>query len=408
MAVDVFNHVIDRINAERLSGFLRLYNLSTSGSKPDLVARVKSAVEANVNGLTLERFEEFIADEISHGKSRTLFVSYVDPRLVRRLISETFVVTSLNEQGGCGTSDFNDLRNSVDPDESWCLCYRKVSTRLQVVEKIDLCFVKATMVDFTIQTDDGEQIQKRQQTEYTWSVIYPQQEKIIIKVWNRQGNAYETMGKSRILHDEVLEMVCNIFGLTISRKVIDTKAILYKMFKDLTETAEKPFREQVDGIATQINQFAVACAQQLGLPGASNPINLPLRLHRLLERALIQHDLDGYKSFFDGKRGVVDRIAFSDPTGAFVNARSGEFQEGIEVADIYFDTRDTIEELKMLDKLWVSWFQLCPGAMFPERIETKVEVCKDYYIIQFLYAYTTREVEEHVLSNFRYYETLPD
>jgi len=223
----------------------------------------------------------------------------------------------------------------------------------------------------------------------------------------KHSNYFANNSGTRELYEEISKIVREVFSLT-PRTQEDVKYTIYKMFKDLTHIAEKPFREKVEPFYEDIKVFANECVRRLGLRSLQDPIDLPYRLFRLLERALIQKDFDLYQTFFEGKRGIVDRIVFSDQTGAFVNARSGPDNNGIAVADIYFDTRDTIEDLRQLDKLWVTWFYKYNPDKPTERIPTKFMVHKEYFIIHFLYAYTTKEVDDIVLSNFKYYESLPD
>jgi hypothetical protein len=238
-----------------------------------------------------------------------------------------------------------------------------------------------------------------------WVEIIPDAKKIYIKTRQRSGNVWTNNARIKELYEEVSTIVRETFDLA-PKSTEGVKNILYKMFKDLTDTAEQPFRDSVVPFHTEISTFAEEMAEKVGLRSSYDPVDLPHRLTRLLERALIQQDFHIYEGFFEGKRGIVNRIYFSDATGASVNARSSEVEEGIAVADIYFDTKESIEKLQKFDKIWITWFYKEVGKPL-ERIETKFEVAKEHFTIHFLYAYTTKEMQDHVLSNFKYFEELP-
>ncbi|MDF2635430.1 MAG: hypothetical protein K0R78_2304 [Pelosinus sp.] len=406
MAIQLCLDVFGRINQDRFKDLLRTHHLPVSGTKLELKNRVLSAIENNCGtpGLSIEKFDKFIANEIAHGKNRTLFVSAFSHTVANQIKNLQYVKSCLLENK-LPTENFNSLREQIDLDKDFVLLYLNIANNDQVVDKIEMCFAKGTTVELS--NDDGENIVPQRQVEYVWVDVLPCEEKMIIKLWNRQGSYFEMMANAKLLYDEISSLVREIFSL-VAKNILDTKNILYKMFKDLTETAEKPFRDKVLQLDSVIKSFADQCASELGLPNSENPINLPQRIARLLERASIQHDFYTYSKFSAGKRGVVDKIAFSDLTGANVHARSGDTHEGIAVTDIYFDIRETISELKSLDKLWVTWFNVIDDESDPEKIQIKVEVFKEHYIIHFLYNYKTKEGEELVLSNFKHYEGVLD
>lgn|GEM_PF-2895774 len=402
----ICNEVVERINAERFENLLRAHQMTISGVKGIVVKRILESIDnGSISGLTEDIFDQFIAEEICHGRSRTVFVASLESISAKKLLDEDFS-RDLLIQGGLGENDFNRLRAPIDPDGEWRTYYTNLSTQDKMVEKIDLCFVRGYYIDVKVSTFEGEKIQERLRADYVWVTILPHEEKMLIKIWDRSGPQIEAMATMRKLFDEIAGIIQEVFGIKIYKANSAFKTLLYKIFKDLTETAEKPFKDKVNESKEWIKDISEQCVQRLELPSSLDPIDLPYRIFRLLERALIQHKFEEYKGYFSGKIGVIDRVSFSDQTGASVNARSGE--DGMAVADIYFDTRDTIEELKLLDKLWVTWFQIINGQSKPREIDTKIDVYSDYYVIHFLYAYTTREVENLVFSHIKRYEEIPD
>ena len=140
--------------------------------------------------------------------------------------------------------------------------------------------------------------------------------------------------------------------------MIETKGTLYTIFKVLTDKAEGPYATKVNEKVIEIENKVNELAASIGVANAKQPVDIPVRVARLFERALILNDLMNYKAYDKEKLGIVDKIAFSDHSGAKVSAFSGD--DGIEVADIYFDTRETLDELQQLNRLWVRWFLSVP------------------------------------------------
>lgn len=406
MTYFITDDVVDNINLERFKVLLRSHNLHVSGTKNELVQRVVDAVNGYTPDTTLDiiSLDNFIADEISHGKNRMLFVSSFPVANKRALKDPGSIEASLISKG-LHHENFNSIRTTSQPNNVE-LVYLNIYSDNLTVKKISLSFAKTIRIEGLLD-QEGEVLPPKLQTDFVWVDILPDEEKILIKIKPRSSYNFDHNAKTREIYEEISTTIREIFNLA-PRQVGDFKNLLYKMFKDLTQTSEEPFRKRVNPLLDEIKEISEKWAYTIGLPNNTYPVDLPYRLFRLLERAIIQNEFFEYQSYFEGKRGIVDRFVFSDPTGAQVNARSGHVDDGIALADIYFDTRDTIEISRKFDKLWVTWFFVCDLEKAPEKIETKFEVYKDHYIIHFLYTYTTKEVEDHVLSNIKHYETLPD
>lgn len=406
MKITLSPQLVDRINDERFEELLRKHRLPVSGLKGIRIARILEAVN-NTHQISLCEFDSFLAEEVCHGKSRTLFIHKILPGFSKKLLNEVDV-RKLLVQSGIESRDFNELRQAVSRDGEWSIYYSKVTSNTRTVEKIDLCFVRGYPLEVIVSTFEGEQKQEKICADYVWVTVLPLESKLIVKIWEKSNwnavNNFDTMATARRIAQDISNKVIEMFRIKLSFVPGDFKTMLYRIFKDLTETAEKPFKEKVEILNELIEKFTEQCVKKLSLPDLQNPICLPSRVARLLERALIQNEFERYKSYFSGKIGVVERVNFSDQTGAYVNARSGE--DGMAVADIYFDTRDTLDELKMLDKLWINWFYIIDGLNKPIEIETKIETYNDYYIVHFSYGYTTKEVENYVLSNIKRYEEI--
>ncbi|MDI2588094.1 hypothetical protein OR571_13450 [Psychrobacillus sp. NEAU-3TGS] len=131
------------------------------------------------------------------------------------------------------------------------------------------------------------------------------------------------------------------------------------------------------------------------------------RVVDLLERVVIQENFSQYLGYAEGKDGVLNKMQFTDETGASVNASSGT-KEGdtLELSDVFFDTRKTIEKKKCLDTLWIDWFKIIQHneEQIPVRISTKFDSSTYYYLIHFRRIHLSEEVEKFVFSKLTNYE----
>lgn len=395
----ISEELIERINSERFRDFARKFRLHTSGNKLEVLDRILEAVSNGTNDLNWTTLDTFIADEISHGRNRMLFISTISEQASIQLRRLDYVIERLRENN-FPVENFNNIRTTDAPSELSLAYLNIVQNSGNQVKYIEMCFVQNILVEGLVNSE-GDDLPPTFENDFFWVEIDLKTNKVIVKLRPR-GGGFSEMPKAKARYDEIYHKVAEVLAFP-PRVMGDAKNLLYTIFRDLTQTAERPFLDQVLPLASDINDCASEFAHKLNLNSAQDPVDLPKRVTRLLVRALIQKDFKLYQSYGEGKIGVIDRFAFSDQTGAWVNARSGD-RDGIEMADIYFDTKDTIDSIKGLDRLWVNWFY--PRANEePEKWETRIEVSSYYYVVHFLYKYLTREVEEFVLSQIRQFES---
>lgn len=389
----------DRINGERISNLFREHNIAVSGLKYQLWARMEEAINGKLESKTLTAavVDSFIAEEISHGRNKTLFISSFPSAHANQLKKIEYVKSCLTR---CGYTNerFNNLR-TVTQSEETLLSFCDYKLEGGLVKQVSLCFTKNVVKD-----EVDEELAFKGKIEYIWVEILPFEQRLITKVWLRSNNSLENQQEGREIYDEISLLVREMFSLA-PVDVSWQKSTLYKIFESLTRTAERPYREKVSLIRTSIDELVGKCSEQLGINTNQLSIDLPYRIVRLFERSLIEQDYESYKEFSKGKLGYIERIFFSDSTGASVRARSAA-NKGLEMADIYFDTRDTIEQLKNLSKIWVTWFYKDGQDATVDKVDTRIEVFKEHFIIHFTRTYTTKEVEQFVLSNFRQFENV--
>jgi hypothetical protein len=174
------------------------------------------------------------------------------------------------------------------------------------------------------------------------------------------------------------------------------KTTLYNIAKELTIRAEEPWRLEVEKHDELIKKFSEEIESKLnGLD--INKFDIKFRLTRLLERSLIQSNFKLIKQNEPGKKGYIHMFNFSDRSGGKIKASSKERERAIELSEIYYDTRDTIDKEKAFDVIWVNWFL---NTSNNKTIYSKLEANEQFFQIHF-YKYLLKDEMNHVLSQIR-------
>ena len=399
----------------RFGQLLKKHGKPFSG-KPTVYERIKQAVDSDEN--FIEVLNQFVVDEIANGKNRQIIMCSFSIESLAILSSYQAVQTNLALKN-LPTENFNKLLDpSVTSDEMVYLNIQTEETNPQKVNKISMAFQKESIVE--VPNADGD-VTEKTFIDYVWIDIFTEQRYLQIKIRPYTNNYMVNMEKSTKVFEKYWNILKHTFQIVYT-EMSETKGTLYNIFKELTDKAEAPYRDKVESVMADIDQKAKELSGMVGLRNYYQPVDIPNRIARLFERALILSDLVNYKGYDRGKVGIVDRIDFSDQSGARVNALSGD--EGIEVADIYFDTRETLDELQQLNKLWLRWFLPSeitaknriqsdvedgllqePLESDVDQVETRLEVFNNRVVIQFLSLQCVpKEVQDYVLSMFRKFE----
>ncbi|MGG0188247.1 hypothetical protein [Bacillus rhizoplanae] len=399
----------DSILQYRFTDLLKKHKKPFSGNAT-VWERLEQAVDSDES--FKEHFNQFIIDEISNGKNRQVFICNFSIESLAIISNYSSLKAKLSAQG----LPVENINRLLDKDvEDGEMVYFNVETdtrNADKVIKISIAFLNEVPVEVEI---EGTTVVKTL-SNYVWIDILPEKKYLKIKVRPICANYMMNLEGSKRVFDYYWDFLKNKLGIVFT-DMSETKNTLYSMFKELTEKAEAPYTKKVNSIVPEIDKQVSKLANSIGLTNHKDPVDVSNRLARLIERALILSDLKSYKGYNVGKIGIVDRIDFSDQSGARVNALSGD--EGIEVADIYFDTRETLDELKQLNKIWISWF--VPAEKFSlinetgdkksqsapkiEKIETRIEVMSNRVAVFFLNEQSVpKEVQDHVLSLFREFE----
>ncbi|PQD97091.1 hypothetical protein CYL18_04240 [Pradoshia eiseniae] len=422
--ISIPESIQENIFRYRLSHFLKEQGKAHSGNQSALVERIESnSGDDNFRN----KFMEFVIEEISNGKNRQIYLSrfeIANLAVLRHLIS----VQSNLEAAGYPNKNFNSFLKP-EPEDGEMIYLNIVNENEDTdiakikVRKIEMCFYKIIK---SMEDEVTEEISK----DYVWVEINPSEQLLIFKIRPHNQHYRTNYYTSKKTYESVFLILKSIFPLKIINMEY-IKGVFFKIFSELTEIAEQPYREQLTPYNEMINEFQNSVLEQIGITNADDVKEITIRYKRLIERHLIIRDLDNYLAFHTNRKGIVERISLTDLSGASANVLSGD-GDGLDVADIYFDIRETIEGMKRLDKLWVKWFlfdhevqemqEMQTQIQFFEEgenqlveedasvedtraVKTRFEVTKDYVIINFLKQYwISKEVQDHVLSTFIEFE----
>lgn len=379
----------------RFKDFLKENQKHHSG---DVISRVQQAISSDEE--LSRKFEEFIVNEISNGKNRQVFLCDFSIESLGILGNTNFVRNCL-EGKGYPREDFSNFLSKGEFERGEMVYLNIEEQQEGIPSKISMAFMN--YVDQDIRNDAGVNSLNKIYT-YTWIDIFPVQQYLVIKNRPYADQYMHDLHQSNKVFDHYRDLLQQMFKISFLN-MSDSKNVLYNIFKHLTEKAEATYHAVIKEADTEIVNKTTELASLVGLSNIKEPVDLANRISRLLERVLILNDISNYMSYNPDKLGVVDRIDFSDQSGAKVNALSQE--EGIEIADIYFDTRETLDEVQRLNKLWVRWFYKLPDREddYVDQVETRLEVQSDRIIIQFLGVQTApKEVQDHVLSLFKQFK----
>lgn len=394
-------HVKDNIINKQWRMFAKENDIKLASSKETLISNIDEAIRNKE--ISSDKLDDFISEELSRGNNRYMQISKFEPQNILKMQNIDFIVKVLKRNYN-KDDKFNEICNSHSNDINIHLIYFNYENNSEnnFVKKVSLCFKEFYKVP-SFKYDDVV-IPEKTEIDIIWCDIDVQKQNIIIKSKDRTSKSK----KYRIAENVCAfyqALIYNLFELGTESFIGDFSNTLYKIYKDFTDTAEREFREAIKPYHKKIEDFTNDISKELGMIGQRYSLNIPLRIQRLFERNLIQHNFEKYISFFEGKKGIVTRLYFSDETGATVNARSGDQSaEGIAVADIYFDTRETIEELKALQTIWVTWF-VQENNDFIKNSKTRIFVTSSHYVVHFLHEYVLKEEEEYVFSNIERYSS---
>jgi len=297
---------------------------------------------------------------------------------------------------------FNDLLNDNPTD--FQVLYFKVDKEISNnTTCIELCIYK----DIMGKNDD-------ELYNYVWIKMNVDEGYLTVHV-NPQDSLMVSLYTTRSLFKEILQKIESIFRITLSENMLFAREKLFLIYSEYIKKFEEPYKNRVDSIDDLIQEHLTPVAQALDL-NQSTSNQLLSRYKTLLERFLIINKVDTPEEF--EREGIINKFAISDQSGGKATLLNADDDQGIDVSNLYLDIRDTLDEVKQLDKLWVDWIRQIPaepdadlqisldlGQNFEntkrkyERIRTFLDVSQDALVISFMRDhYVTKGDVDYVLK----------
>jgi hypothetical protein len=363
--------------------FLRDKQIPFTAIREDLL----NTFEENVrNGnITNAELSFFLDRETRYGHNRTLFIRDIDKHSLRILksLSENDL-KSLISSKGINIPEINNILNVYLPETLTIGEFY-----LEENQKITITFIE------TIHTTRTNTVAR--ENNYYFVEIDFINEMLLFRMRPRANQiGTENIKVPYYNHFyRILQIVERTFNISTIGST-HYKNTLYDITKELTIRAEEPWRLEVEKHEEVIKQFAQEMEAKLdGLD--TSKFDLKFRLQRLMERSLIQSNFKLIKQNEPGKKGYIHMFHFSDKSGGKIKASSKERERAIELSEIYYDTRDTIDKEKAFDIIWVYWFL---NNNNNKTVSTKLEANEQFFQVHF-FKYLLKDDMNHVLSQIR-------
>jgi hypothetical protein len=417
------------INFGILRQYAKLNNVDYQGNKNTIIDNIVLAVR---NGtLEEEKVRLFIQEQLWYGKNKHTYFIEISSELVSRFKDRDTLLEFFRNRG---IQPFNNLDRINNPAGVPLACFWYESNPLDdsIVNKVYLGYIET---NYTYRYE-GQVIVFSPVNTYICIEVDLKRNLLVLRVRSRSGvkptqdvNAQNINTNS--LAKKYLDRLREDFGFTyLDGASEEIKNTMYNIEKALTSFIELQFQPKVSENHEFINSFIDEVAARLEIVDVKTPINLYDRIAGLLERALIIQNAEVIESYVDGKKGYINMFDFRDDRGGRISARSKHNSTPIQASDIFFDTRETINDVKLIDILSAVWFKPVDASGIQEndeyslglidefdddecdsdtddvvdqgdkkvlRIKTKMIAFRGFYKIEFK-RYLLKEEYNHVLS----------
>lgn len=345
------------INVGVLRKFAKTNGIEHTGNKISLIRNVIIAVQSGT--MLEETVRKFIQEQLWYGKNKHIFFIEV----VDETINQFRYTTSLLEYFSArGIQPFNDI-DLINIPEGVSLArfeYETDPVDDSIVNKVMLGFVEKI---YTYRFEGGGSPVFKAVNTYICVEFDLVNKLLVFRVRSRAKlKESQDINSANItanyLAKKYLDFLQESYGLAyLGGAPEEFKNTMFKIEKSLTNFIELAFKPRVSRQEQLITDFTLEIADKIGLSSVVAPINLCERITGLLERALIVQHEDIITSYVEGKLGYISKFDFRDDRGGRINARSKHSSTPIQTSDIFFDTRETIEGVKLLDTLTMVWFK---------------------------------------------------
>lgn len=398
------------INSVHLSSFLKQQNLFSYENK-NLNYKLDYLFE-NMNDTNnlKDQFKLFLCEEAKYTVNRIVVTTPIKITSTSPLFD-----TNTFEEAFPEYAEYNNIINF--DDNMLDRYYREDPLQyIQFLEEkqqqngqitiISKAFVKKKIQVKTITTDDDTDTITTPFLDFVWIDVFPQ--KNYYRIHFSEGISSIT-NNGQLTSEQIYDYFSNKIEtlFKISTTMPSAEHVLYKIYKDLTNTAESPYVNRIANFNSKIDSFVSEISEDINYSDENiDGIDLNIRVKKLLERAIIQQDFQTYVETTHNREGFIDKFQYQDSTGGRVLASSNDASFDMSKHDIYFDTKETININKMLNTLWVRWFrnEFIDEANITTQIKVRYEAHPRYYVTHFLFSHVSKEVCEYVLPKFDEYE----
>jgi len=413
------------ISVGAFRAFAKSHGIDYKGPKVNVIHNITVAVR-NEN-LAEGTVRQFIKEQLWYGKNKHVFFIEVEGDAIEEF---KYTESLLEYFGNRGISPFNNLDRFHNPEGAPLARfeYEENPHSSSVVNKVFLGFVEKNYThSFNGQSPVFEEVNT-----YICAELDLTSNMLVLKIRSQKAlkesqDINSPNVTANFLAKKYLDRLHQEYGLEYLDGASDEiKNTMYNIEKELTSFIELQFQPKVLEHEELIRSFTADIAEKIGLSSDTEPTNLPERLIGLLERALIVENESVVEEYQEGKKGYINKFDFKDDKGGRINARSKHKSAPIQTSDIFFDMRETIDEVKLIDGLWVVWFMALDGRDVEDaqlelevdrdddeidveekvleqgerkiiKIKTKIVAYRGFYKVEFA-TYLTKEEYEHVLS----------
>lgn len=416
----------DNINIAVLRKFSKENGVDYQGNKANVIRNIIIAVR---NGnLREETVREFIKEQLWFGKNKHNYFIEIDGETVEEFKDTDNLLRYFQDRG---ITPFNNIDRINNP-EGVSLARFEYDVDTQDPTIVNKVYIGHIERNYTYYFEQQSPVFDPVNT-YICTELDLINNILVLRVRSRSSmKASQDINSNTITANYLAKKYLRRYEEDYGIEYLDgapdqVRNTMYNIEKELTNFIELQFKPKIEEHEEVINKFTEDISDLIGLESSEEPIKINERIVGLLERALVMQDEDVITQYVDGKKGYINMFDFRDDRGGRINARSQHISTPIQTSDIFFDTRETIDEVKLLDSLWVVWFKRAEnnqedldnmeweldtdeedfddGVELPAendegtvtRIKTKIAAYTGFYKIEFK-RYLIKEEYDHVLS----------
>ncbi|TVX92555.1 hypothetical protein [Paenibacillus agilis] len=415
--------IASSINAGQFRFFAKNNQIQHQGNKNNLLRNITLSVnEGQVNE---EVVREFFREQLWYGKNKHNFYIELDSESLETFKYKESIDEYLTSRG---LGQFNNI-DTIHFPESITLSrfeYEVDQFDSSTISKIYVGFIEKNYIQ---KLGNGTAMFTPVNT-YVCCEIDLVTNTLLLRIRSRSQlknnqNVEDKAISVNSIAKQYMDLISSDFGLLyLDSGSEEIKNKMYKIEKELTNFIELQILPKVLEHINLISDFTKEIANKLELKSNQDPINLVERIVGLLERGLIVQNEGVVERYFEGKLGYVSKFDFRDDRGGRIQARTEQRRKPIQTSDIFFDTKETINEVQLLDSIWIIWFKELDTAIDEPlleaeysvedneveivedtiedqkkvaRIDTRINAFKGFYKIEFK-RYLLKEEYNHVLS----------